>query len=216
MAEIFHGVERIEEARERLTGPSFMAGIYVGRPDFDLLCPPVEPPEEAAIGEAYCRKIEAFLKSQVDPDEIERSAKIPEHVLKGLFALGAFAMKIPKEYGGLGFSYKNYGRVLTHIASWSNILSLTIAVPQSIGIAMPILLFGNEAQKRTYLPRVAREAISAFALTESITGSDAANIQTEAVMDRAGSNFLANGEKLRCTNRPLARHLTRHARGRGR
>src|SRR5438105_4180621 len=136
MAEIFHGLERIEEARERLTGPSFMAGIYVGRPDFDLLCPPVEPPEEAAIGEAYCQKIEAFLKSQVDPDEIERSAKIPEHVLKELFALGAFAMKIPKEYGGLGFSYKNYGRVLTLIASWSNILSLTVAVPQSIGIDM--------------------------------------------------------------------------------
>src|SRR6266571_2792744 len=132
MAEIFQGLERIEEARERLTGPSFMAGVYVGRPDFDLLCPPVEPPEEAAIGEAYCRKIEAFLKSQVDPDEIERSAKIPEHVLKGLFALGAFAMKIPKEYGGLGFSYKNYGRVLMLIASWSNILSLTVAVPRYI------------------------------------------------------------------------------------
>src|SRR2546422_5219313 len=56
-------------------------------------------------------------------------------------------------------------------------------------------LFGNEAQKRTYLPRVAREAISAFALTEPITGSDAANIQTEALLDRSGSHFLANGEK---------------------
>src|SRR6184192_3587084 len=196
MAEIFHGVERIEEARERLTGPSFMAGVYVGRPDFHLLCPPVEPPEEVAIGEAYCRKIEAFLKSQVDPDEIERSAKIPEHVLKGLFALGAFGMKIPKQYGGLGFSYKNYGRVLTVMASWSNILSLTVAVPQSIGIAIPILLFGNDAQKTKYLPRVAREDISAFALTEPLTGSDAANIRTEAVLDQTGSHFAVNGEKI--------------------
>src|SRR3989475_3710991 len=212
MAEIFHGVERIEEARERLTGPSFMAGVYVGRPDFDLLCPPVEPPEEAAIGEAYCRKIEAFLKSQVDPDEIERSAKIPEHVLKGLFALGAFAMKIPKEYGGLGFSYKNYGRVLTLIASWSNILSLTIAVPQSIGIAMPILLFGNDRQKNLYLPRVARDEISAFALTEPNTGSDAANIQTEAVLDPSGGHFLVSGEKLWCTNGSIARYITLIAR----
>src|SRR5207245_1427897 len=127
--------------------------------------------------------------------------------LKGLFEVGAFGMKIPKEYGGLGFSYTNYGRVLTLISSWSNILSLTVAVPQSIGIAMPILLFGNEAQKRTYLPRVAREAISAFALTESITGSDAANIQTEAVLDRAGSHFLANGEKLWCTHGPIARYV---------
>src|SRR2546422_1749708 len=201
MAELFKGLERIEEARERLTGSSFMAGVFVGRPDFALLLPPPEPPEEKAAGEAFCRKREAFLKSRVDPEEIERTAKIPDSVLKGLFELGAFGMKIPKEYGGLGFSYTNYGRVLTLIASWSNILSLTVAVPQSIGIAMPILLFGNETQKRTYLPRVAREAISAFALTESITGSDAANIQTEAVLDRSGSHFLANGEKLWCTNR---------------
>jgi hypothetical protein len=212
MAELFKGLERIEEARERLTGSSFMAGVFVGRPDFALLLPPPEPPDERATGEAFCRKIEAFLKSHVDPEEIERTAKIPEATLKGLFELGAFGMKIPKEYGGLGFSYTNYGRVLTLIASWSNILSLTVAVPQSIGIAMPILLFGNEAQKRTYLPRVAREAISAFALTEPITGSDAANIQTEAVLDRSGSHFLANGEKLWCTNGPIARYITLIAR----
>src|SRR5437870_833399 len=212
MAELFKGLERVEEARERLTGASFMEGVFVGRPDFALLLPPPEPPDERTAGEAFCRKVEAFLKSHVDPEEIERTAKIPEAVLKGLFELGAFGMKIPKEYGGLGFSYTNYGRVLTLIASWSNILSLTVAVPQSIGIAMPILLFGNEAQKRTYLPRVAREAISAFALTESITGSDAANIQTEAVLDRSGTHFLANGEKLWCTNGPIARYITLIAR----
>ena len=56
-------------------------------------------------------------------------------------------MKIPKEYGGLGFSYRNYGRVLTLIASWSNILALTIAIPQSIGIAMPLLLFGTRIRR---------------------------------------------------------------------
>jgi hypothetical protein len=212
MTELFKGLERIEEARERLTGASFMAGVFVGRPDLSLLLPPPEPPEEKAAGEAFCRKIEAFLKSHVDPEEIERTAKIPEAVLTGLFELGAFGMKIPREYGGLGFSYTNYGRVLTLIAGWSNILSLTVAVPQSIGIAMPILLFGTEAQKRLYLPRVAREAISAFALTEPITGSDAANVRTEAALDRSGAHFLANGEKLWCTNGPIARYVTLIAR----
>src|SRR5256886_138119 len=212
MAELFKGLERIEEARERLTGASFMAGVFGGHPDFNLLLPPPEPPDERAAGEAFCRQVEAFLKRHVDPEEIERTAKIPEAILKGLLELGAFGMKVPKEYGGLGFSYTNYGRVLTLIAGWSNILSLTVAVPQSIGIAMPILLFGNEAQKQTYLPRVAREAISAFALTESMTGSDAANIQTEAVLDRSGTHFLANGEKLWCTNGPIARYITLIAR----
>ena len=212
MTELFKGLEQIEAARERLSGLSFMAGVFVGSPDFTLLLPPPEGPEEAASGDAYCRKVEAFLKSQVDPDEIERTAKIPEHVLKGLFELGAFGMKIPPEYGGLGFSYKNYGRVLTLIASWSNILSLTVAVPQSIGIAMPILLFGSDAQKQRYLPRVAREDISAFALTEPLTGSDAANIQTRAVLDPSGTHFVVNGEKLWCTNGSIARYITLIAR----
>ena len=212
MSELFKGLERIEEARERLTGSSFMAGVFVGRPDFNLLFPSPETVEERAEGEAYCRKIEAFLKSQVDADEIERMAKIPDTVIKGLLDLGAFGMKIPRQYGGLGFSYTNYGRVLTLIASASNILSLTVAVPQSIGIAMPILLFGNETQKRTYLPIVAKEAISAFALTEPATGSDAANIRTEAALDRSGTHFVVNGEKLWCTNGPIARFITLIAR----
>ena len=151
MPKLFEGLERIEAAREQLQGLSFMSGLFIGRSDFDLLLPPEEPAQERAEGEAYCQKIEQFLKAHVDADEIERSGEIPVSVLKGLLDLGAFGMKIPKEYGGLGFSRKNYGRVLTLIASWSNILSLTVAVPQSIGIAMPILLFGNDEQKKSYL-----------------------------------------------------------------
>lgn len=212
MNRLLKGFERIEEARERLTGASFMAGLYDGRPDFNLLLPPPEPPDERALGENFLKQVEAFLVRHVDPDAIERDAKIPSEVLEGLFKLGAFAMKIPTEYGGLGFSYMNYGRVLTLIASWSNILALTVAVPQSIGIAMPILLFGTEDQKRKYLPIVAREAVSAFALTEPMTGSDAANVQTEAVLDPTGTEFVVNGEKLWCTNGPIARYVTLIAR----
>ena len=212
MSHLFKGLERLEEARERIAGASFMAGLYEGRPDFDLLLPPEEPAEERAAGEAYCKTIQSFLTAHVDPDEIERTAKIPDSVLQGLFKLGAFGMKIPKEYGGLGFSYKNYGRVLTLMAGWNYALALTVAVPQSIGIAMPILLFGNEQQKKTFLPRVAREDISAFALTEPITGSDAANIRTEAVLDSTGQTFIVNGEKLWCTNGTIARYVTLIAR----
>jgi alkylation response protein AidB-like acyl-CoA dehydrogenase len=212
VAQLFKGLERIEEARERLNGHSFMAGLFVGKPDFSLLLAPEESPEQKAAWEQYRPTLETFLHTQVDPDEIERTAKIPRPVLKGLLALGAFALKIPTEYGGLGFSYANYGRALTLIASWSNILALTVAVPQSIGIAMPLLLFGSEAQRRAYLPIVAREAISAFALTEPVTGSDAANIRTEAVLDAQGTGFVVNGEKLWCTNGSIARYITLIAR----
>src|SRR5215510_1130076 len=212
MTSLFKGLERIEEARERLTGRSFMAGLFVGKPDFSLLIPPEESPEHTAAWEQFRPQLETFLRTHVDPDEIEQTAKIPDSVFKGLFALGAFGMKIPEQYGGLGFSYTNYGRALMLMASWSNILALTVAVPQSIGIAMPLLLFGSEEQKRKYLPIVAREAISAFALTEAVTGSDAANIQTEAVLDFSGTAFVVNGEKLWCTNGSIARYVTLIAR----
>lgn len=212
MAELFRGIKQLEQAREEVRGASFMSGLYQGNPDFDLLFMPSEPEQERLEGEAYCRTIEDFLKQHVDPEEIERTGEIPEPVLRGLLELGAFAMKIPKQYGGLGFSHRNYGRVLTLIASWSNILSLTVAVPQSIGIAMPILLFGNEQQKQQYLPQVARQCISAFALTEPDTGSDAANIKTEAVLTDSGDEFVINGEKLWCTNGAIARYITLVAR----
>lgn len=212
MSNLFKGLERIEEARERFTGRSFMAGLFAGKPDFSLLLMPEEPPEDKTAWEEFRPRLETFLTTHVDPYEIERTAKIPDSVLKGLFALGAFGMKIPRQYGGLEFSYTNYGRTLMLMASWSNVLALTVAVPQSIGIAMPILMFGNEEQRRKYLPIVAREAISAFALTEPITGSDAANIATEAILDSAGTTFVVNGEKLWCTNGPIARYVTLIAR----
>ena len=211
MTQLLKGLERIEEARERLTGQSFMAGLFAGEPDFSLLVMPDESAEQHAAWEDFRPRLERFLIDHVDPDEIERTARIPETVIRGLFSIGAFAMKIPKEYGGLGFSYENYGRALVLIAGWSNILALTVAVPQSIGIAMPILLFGNPEQKRRYLPIVAREAVSAFALTEPLTGSDAANVGTEAVMDASG-RYVVNGEKLWCTNGPIARFATLIAR----
>jgi alkylation response protein AidB-like acyl-CoA dehydrogenase len=212
MANLFKGLERIEAGREQLTGQSFMAGLFAGKPDFSLLLTPEEPLEDKVAWEQFRPRLEHFLTTQVDPDEIERTGKIPDSVIKGLFAIGAFGMKIPQQYGGLGFSYTNYGRALMLMASWNNALALTVAVPQSIGIAMPILMFGNEEQRCTYLPLVAREAVSAFALTEPLTGSDAANIATEAIQDSTGTTFVVNGEKLWCTNGPIARYVTLIAR----
>ncbi|HTL60733.1 MAG TPA: acyl-CoA dehydrogenase family protein [Nitrospira sp.] len=211
MAELFKGLEQIEAARERITGRSFMAGLFAGKPDFSLLVPSNEPVEQKTAWEEFRPRLERFLIDHVDPDAIERTGKIPEAVIRGLFSIGAFGMKIPKEYGGLGFSYHNYGRALVLIAGWSNILALTVAVPQSIGIAMPLLLFGTEEQKRRYLPLVAREAVSAFALTEPLTGSDAANVSTEAVLN-GNATYVVNGEKLWCTNAPIARYVTLIAR----
>src|SRR5437870_13856099 len=76
VAHLCKGLERIEEARERLTGRSFMAGLFVGRPDFSLLLPPEESPEKKAARAEYRPRLETFLKTHVEPDELDRTATI--------------------------------------------------------------------------------------------------------------------------------------------
>ena len=80
--------------------------------------------------------------------------------------MGAFGVKIPTEYGGLGLSQVNYGRAAMLLGSWDANLTALVSAHQSIGVPQPLLLFGTEEQKKKYLPRVARKEISAFALTE--------------------------------------------------
>src|SRR5256885_9038956 len=76
----------------------------------------------------------------------------------------------------------------------------TCALPISIGVPQPLILFGTEEQKRAFLPRVAKGEISAFALTERGAGSDPAKMETHAEPSPDGKYFILNGEKLWCTN----------------
>ncbi|MDA2922026.1 acyl-CoA dehydrogenase family protein [Patescibacteria group bacterium AH-259-L07] len=202
---LLEDIKEIEAARETMTQPSFTTGLFAGKPQFDLIMPfPEQSSQDKQIGDQYCKKVEAFLHAHVDPDEIERSAKIPENVFKKAFELGLFGMKIPKQYGGLGFSQTNYNRVLALVSSWCNIFGLTLSAHQSIGLPMPILLFGNEEQKQTYLPRVAQKEISAFALTEPSVGSDPASMVAKAVLNKEKTHYIVDGQKLWCTNAPIA------------
>jgi alkylation response protein AidB-like acyl-CoA dehydrogenase len=205
MARMLQNVKEIEAAREDLRKPSFMTQLFAGEPDFSLLMPfPSQPEADRTAGDAYIVRIERFLRESVDPREIERTGTIPRAVLDGLAKLGAFGMTIPPEYGGLGLSQTNYDRVLTLVASHCNILALLLSVHQSIGVPRPLLLFGTDEQKRKWLPRLAGGAISAFALTEPQIGSDPASMKTSAVLSDDGTHYVVNGEKLWCTNGPIA------------
>src|SRR3569833_1942256 len=97
-------------------------------------------------------------------------------------SLGAFGMKIPEEYGGLGLSQLYYNRALMLFGSAHPALGAMLSAHQSIGVPQPVKLFGTEEQKRAYLPRCANE-ISAFLLTEPDVGSDPARLRTTAVPD---------------------------------
>ena len=86
---------------------------------------------------------------------IERDARIPDEVVRGLAAVGAFGMKVAPEYGGIGLSNLYYNRALMIAGSVSPALAAMLSAHQSIGVPQPVALFGTEEQKQRYLPKLA-------------------------------------------------------------
>ncbi len=180
---------------------SFASNLFIGRYDFDRIYPwPEQSAEDRAAGQQFLGDLEKYLREKIDADEIDRTGEIPQNNIDDLFAMGAFGVKIPKQYEGLGLSQVNYGRAAMLLGSWDENLTALVSAHQSIGVPQPLLLFGTDEQKKKYLPRVARREISAFALTEWNAGSDPANMSLRADPAEDGSAFILNGEKLWCTN----------------
>src|SRR5690242_3249845 len=190
-----------EAAREsEWSGPSFVRELFLGRFRLDLIHPhPAEDPNETARAKPFFDKLEAFLK-RVDSDMIDRTGEIPEEYVQELRDMGAFGIKIPMEYGGLGLSYSSYVKAMAMVTSKDGSLTALLSAHQSIGLPQPLKLFGNDEQKAKYFPRLAKGAISAFALTEVDAGSDPANMRTHAEPTPDGKYFILDGEKLWCTN----------------
>jgi alkylation response protein AidB-like acyl-CoA dehydrogenase len=195
-------LELAESSRDPLDERgSFASNLFIGRYDFRRIFPyPGQSEEDRAKGEEFLASLKTYLRDHIDADEIDRTGEIPQKNIDDLFAMGAFGVKIPKQYEGLGLSQVNYGRAAMLLGSWDENLTALISAHQSIGVPQPLLLFGTEEQKKKYLPRVARREISAFALTEWNAGSDPANMSLRADPTEDGSAFIMNGEKLWCTN----------------
>src|SRR5258705_54908 len=149
-------------------------------------------------------------RQAVPPDGIDREEEAPEPVIDGLRQLGAFGIKIPSEYGGLGLSQLSYMKAIELVSSVDGSLTALLSAHQSIGLPQPLKLFGSDAQKKKYFPRLAKGAISAFALTEESVGSDPAAMATTAILD--DDTWVLNGEKLWCTNGTKAELLVVMAR----
>ncbi len=193
-------LELTEAARE-VTREGFAGGLFMGKFDFDALCPyPQQSAEARDQGDAFIERLGTYLKEKVNPDEIDRTGEIPDEVFEGLAKLGAFGIKISTDYGGLGLSQTNYCRAAMLLGSYCGNLTALISAHQSIGVPQPLILFGTEEQKRRFLPRVAGGEVSAFALTEPKVGSDPAKMETYAEPTPDGQHFIINGEKLWCTN----------------
>ncbi|HUP25167.1 MAG TPA: acyl-CoA dehydrogenase family protein [Thermoanaerobaculia bacterium] len=204
-----------EESREsEWNRPSFMKELFLGNFRFDLIHPYPRRAEWRPQFQAFYRALQEFLVAEVDPGRIDADGDYPQHVVDGLTKLGAFGMKIPEQYGGLGFDQLEYAQVMELLGAYDGNLVALLSAHQSIGVPQPLALFGTEEQKREYLPRCARGEISAFALTENDVGSDPARLATTVQLTEDGSAYVMNGTKLWCTNGTLAKLyvvMARHA-----
>jgi len=192
--------------------PSFLREMFLGNFRLDLIHPYPLPAEERPEFSAFFNAIKELLRDQVDVVEMDATGEYPEDVVDSLRKMGAFGMKIPKKYGGLGFSNVEYQKVMELFGSVDGNLSALLSAHQSIGVPQPLKLFGSEDLKQKYLPRCAKGEISAFALTEAQVGSDPARLQTMAEKTADGAAYILNGEKLWCTNGTIAKLLVVMAR----
>lgn len=194
-------LELAESARDAGSAErAFCGSLFMGGFNAGSLHPfPSAPTDPASEGGKFLAALEKFLLENTDPDEIDRSGEIPHAVIAGLAKMGAFGIKIPKQYGGLGLTQTDYCHAAMKLGSWCGNLTALLSAHQSIGVPQPLLMFGTDAQKAAWLPRVAAGEISAFALTEVNVGSDPARMETRAEPD-GPDHFIINGEKLWCTN----------------
>jgi len=193
-----------EESRQtEWEANSFLKNLFLGdfTPDQIFPYPAFEGTKEF---QDFFQQMEQFLRDKVNPVEIDESGEYPREVVDGLAELGAFGMKIDKEYGGLGLTHSEYVQVMKLVGSHDANVTALLSAHQAIGVPQPVKLFGTEEQKQKFLPRCAKGSISAFALTEPAVGSDPAKLETTAQPTEDGSHYILDGQKLWCTNGTLA------------
>ena len=141
-----HEARSVAEAARETTWdqPSFVRELFLGRLDLSLIHPFPEPDaEEQQRAEPFLATLEQFLLEKVDAERIEREARIPAEVIQGLREIGAFGIKIPREYGGLGLSQYSYCRAMSIVSTVNASLVALLSAHQSIGVPGPVKMFGE-------------------------------------------------------------------------
>lgn len=146
----------------------------------------------------------AWVKRDVSPiiEEYAQRAEFPNQIISGLANIGAFGPYIPEEYGGAGLDQISYGLIMQEIERGDSGVRSTASVQSSL-VMYPIWKYGNETQRKKYLPKLATgEWIGSFGLTEPDHGSNPAGMVTN--FKDMGDHYLLNGAKMWISNAPFA------------
>lgn len=191
-------VERLFEKRRQTTASPIHRAVWDRGFPVDLFEAAEEktPADVQQVMDASLAVVERHRKAGTILDE---NGKTREEVLQELAAAGYWGLLVDREYGGMGVPFRSFAPFLTRMALLDPTIAGLASVHGCIGAVDPVRTFGNEEQKRRYLPKLASgERLSAFALTEPCAGSDLTALKTKAVL--RGDTYYVTGEKLFITN----------------
>jgi len=188
---------------------SFLKSIFFGQIREDLIFPyPMPKAETKETVSMITDALDKFAKDKVKSAEWDEKGAMPKEIIQSLAELGVLGMAVPEALGGLGLPQTGYARIMQQLAGIDGALAVTLGAHQSIGYKA-VLLFGNEEQRKRFLPRLATgELFAAYCLTEPSSGSDAASIQTTAELAPDGKSYIITGNKLWITNAGIASFFT--------
>lgn len=159
--------------------------------EFYFPYPQTDAREQAECDQLLAR-LDDYLLNEHPAVQIDQDQEIPRWVIDKLFSLGILGMTIPKEYGGMSMGITSYNRVLERLGTACGSTAVLVSAHQSIG-CKAVMLFGNEEQKKKWLPHLAKDWVSAFCLSEPNVGCDAGGQETFFVKD--GDYYTITGEK---------------------
>ena len=187
---------------------SYVQSLCMGEIEEEIIVPfpKMEDGEKETLGQVLASVRQLLSGREKEFREWDVKAEMPAPFIEELRQFGLFGLVIPEAHGGIGFGSTAYSRVLQEIAKFDGSVALTVGAHSSIGMR-GLLLFGTDAQKARWLPRLTTgEMIAAFCLTEPGAGSDAAAVRTTARRD--GNDWILNGEKIWITNGGMADFFT--------
>jgi acyl-CoA dehydrogenase family protein 9 len=195
-----------ELQEQKMDYENFLMNLYFGSLDAELF----DSFQEFKADETTRGFIQNYFEvnSEYPPSVLEEKGMVPSELLEKLGRNDFFGLTIPRQYGGVGLSLRQYLHIVESLVSKNMSLGILALAHLSIGIK-GIVLFGNAEQKRKYLvPAASGEMIFSYALTEPQTGSDAQNIETVATLSEDGKHYILNGTKTYITNANYAGGLT--------